>query len=204
MPVPMDRESIRQVLLDTTGLLTVSEGELLCSLAANAGAADIVEIGSYLGGSTVLLSLASHGSKVYAIDPHHGIAPERKPTLDEFLQNLSRYGVEERVVPIVKCSFDAVASWDKPISLLWIDGSHRYKAVKTDFLSWEPHLIQGGVVALHDSNVATNPIPSTGHPPKRRRGPASVVANFIAPNERYGEIATVDSISYATKLCAAD
>jgi hypothetical protein len=36
-----------------------------------------------------------------------------------------------------------------PVELLWIDGDHRYSAVRRDFEPWEPHL--RGKVSFHDA-----------------------------------------------------
>lgn len=42
--------------------------------------------------------------------------------------------------------------WDKPISLLFIDGDHSYEGVKKDTLSWEPFVKKGGTILFHDTD----------------------------------------------------
>jgi hypothetical protein len=37
------------------------------------------------------------------------------------------------------------------VGLLWIDGDHRYEAVREDFLSWLPHLLPGTTVIFDDA-----------------------------------------------------
>jgi hypothetical protein len=65
--------------------------------------------------------------------------------------NLRKFGVENKVHPIVKKSEDAVKDWNRSIDFLWIDGDHRYKEVKKDFDLWSPFVRAGGIIAFHDS-----------------------------------------------------
>jgi hypothetical protein len=37
---------------------------------------------------------------------------------------------------------------------LFIDGDHRYEAVRADFAAWQPHLAPGAIVAFDDSDFA--------------------------------------------------
>jgi hypothetical protein len=37
------------------------------------------------------------------------------------------------------------------VGLLWIDGDHRYEAVRRDFEGWRPHLLPGAAVVLDDA-----------------------------------------------------
>jgi len=71
----------------------------------------IVEIGSWLGKSTVWLargSLAGAGMKAYAVDPHRDSDAhrwqQRHDMHAEFLAGLRLAGVEETVVPLVMTS----------------------------------------------------------------------------------------------------
>jgi len=40
--------------------------------------------------------------------------------------------------------------WDKPISLLFIDGDHSYEGVMDDTLAWESAVKSGGIILFHD------------------------------------------------------
>ena len=42
-------------------------------------------------------------------------------------------------------------TWEKPIELLWIDGDHSFQSVKRDFEIFFPHVVEGGIIAFHDS-----------------------------------------------------
>lgn len=130
----------------------------LAKLAANRGV--VVEIGSWKGKSTVWLAKgaeAVNGQVIYAIDPHIG-SPEHQRqnpgevnTEQEFRANIGRAGVANRVTPLLMTSAAALAGWTKPIGLLWIDGDHSYDAVSQDYYGWLPHVVDGGIIAFHDT-----------------------------------------------------
>lgn len=124
----------------------------------------IVEIGSYMGNSTVYLALA--GGEVHAVDPHTpqsmvqvpwdgGEAsgethPQQDPS-DAFLANLQRFGVRDRVRYHRSESAVAAQSWSGgPIRLLFIDGLHTFEAVRDDYRAWRPWLAEEHVVLFDD------------------------------------------------------
>lgn len=154
-------QEIQKITDKVEGWLGKREGPYLYSLA-KIGSTNgvIVEIGSWKGRSTIWLAKGSeavHGGKVYAIDPHVGspelkeLGYQEKHTLEEFSLNIRMAGVESVVKPVVKTSVDAMKDWSLPIGLLWIDGDHEYESVKEDFFGWEPYVVEGGIIALHDT-----------------------------------------------------
>jgi hypothetical protein len=77
--------------------MTSAESEKLQELARGK---DVLEIGSLLGYSTVLLAKVAR--RVIAIDPHRGYPQaDPKPTLAEYTWNLDRYDVRDKVTTIV-------------------------------------------------------------------------------------------------------
>lgn len=60
------------------------------------------------------------------------------------------------IVPIVGNSFDV--PWEMEIDALYIDGDHRYDAVKSDFERFTPFLKEGGVVLMDDYGIARRDI----------------------------------------------
>lgn len=207
-------EEVRNIIKDTHALITDEEGMLLFSLPSRIpiqGA--IVEIGSYKGGSAVLLAKGSRraGRKgnVYAIDPHYW---ERAFWLDKefvptdtfriFSENIKKAGVNDLVIPVLKTSHETVRNWKQPISLLWIDGNHDYIYVKMDFLLWEKYLINGGVIAFHDSRASTNIVSARGVPLaiKPNAGPLRVVKKYILRSPRFNKVNVIDSITIAEKV----
>jgi MMP 1-O-methyltransferase len=142
---------VNQTVANVKGLLNEGEGAYLY-LQARVGAklGCIVEIGSWQGKSTIWLAKASQavgGERVYAIDPH----PPGGNREHAFRANIKRAGVDSMVLPIVKTSLQALRSWDRPVGLLWIDADHKYDSVRSDFYGWYSHVVNGGIIALHDT-----------------------------------------------------
>lgn len=175
-------------------MLTQAELRYLYELSQlNPGKGVIVEIGSWKGTSTIYLAhgtIIVGGEKVYAVDPHKPQAEEGylEDTEAEFLYNIKEAGVDSHVVPMVMRSDEAAKGWDQPIRLLWIDGDHRYEQVKQDFLLWESHLVDGGIVAMHDTI--------------RKKGPKRVLWENVFRSDRFQQISIVDNIAAARKVAA--
>lgn len=137
------------------GILSKKEQKLLHELAQQCNG-NIVEIGSWKGLSTVCLALGlKEGYKIYAIDPHEGsIEHERERIEDsykDFVENIRKFGVENKVVPMVMTSKHAFKKWNKgKIALLWVDGNHEYEYVKYDVENWSKLLKKNGILAMHD------------------------------------------------------
>lgn len=177
------------------GSTTKREGLWLYQLAlAGPGKGVIVEIGSFLGRSTIYLargSKAARREKVYAIDPHLG-APVINhkfsgPTYKLFLGNIRKAKVNKWVVPIKKTSAQARSNWKLPIRLLFIDGDHSIAGVKRDLLDWEPLVSDGGVIALHD---AVNP----------GLGPIRGIVNVLLQSPRFSHLGAIDSMFFCVKI----
>jgi predicted O-methyltransferase YrrM len=140
------------------GWLDRDAARLLFGLAAHGGGdGRIVEIGSYLGRSTILLALADAGT-VVAVDPHAGelVAGESDVVADTyplFLRNLETAGVVDRVEPRRETSLEAAREWKEPLRLLYLDGLHHYEAVREDVAAWAPHVLPGGFVVFDDYAV---------------------------------------------------
>jgi predicted O-methyltransferase YrrM len=156
LPIP---PSHRQVIEATFGAISLDECDLLYSLAAGVSDGCIVEIGSFRGRSTVALALGSMAgarAPVYAIEPHErftGVLGGQFEPGDraEFFKNMLTAQVAE-VVRLVNLSSEVVTpGWSQPVGMLWIDGDHRYPAVKRDFECWEQFLLPGSIAAFHDS-----------------------------------------------------
>lgn len=121
----------------------------------------IVEIGSWLGRSTVALAAnVPEGGVVYAVDTWRGTAEQ--PTtgaLDEeqgndlyerFLHNVAGLPV----IPTRARSLDAVRTFAAeelgPFDVIFIDAEHEYEAVSADIAAWKPLLREGGILCGHD------------------------------------------------------
>lgn len=166
----------------------------LWDLARRAGAGAIVEIGSFEGYSTIILAKGLGGDGcVYAIDPHTSKTCETdqdelpsRDTWVRFKKNIQDAGISQLVRPIKLKSEEAVVSWNRPIRILWIDGSHRYEDVKKDFLLWHRYLVPGGIVLFHDCWIA---------------GVRKVIVEHLLSNSLFGELKfTPPSMFRATYL----
>lgn len=142
---------------EVEGWLSSTQGELLCGLAQlNPSLGTVVEIGSFLGRSTICLAQGCRrikADKMYTIDNfvgdlHIGL---RRNFFDDFWANIRKYQLEDWVIPLVSDSVQASQKWTKGIRLLFIDGNHSYQGVKKDFLTWQKFIPMGGIIAFHDS-----------------------------------------------------
>jgi predicted O-methyltransferase YrrM len=127
------------------GFTTPGELSLLYHLALHAPAQGrIVEIGSYLGRSTVVLARASAdigGPPVVAVDPHTAaLGIDGRPPRDtkaDFLANLATAGVADHVRLEHTTSVEAAKSWaGDRIRMEFVDGWHTRDAVLEDVRSW--------------------------------------------------------------------
>jgi predicted O-methyltransferase YrrM len=151
------------------GFMPDSEGLALYAAACQLAPDGVfVEIGTYCGKSTIYLGAAARhrGTLLFTVDHHRG-SEENQPgegyhdprlvdargrvdTLPEFRRTLAAAQLEDSVVGVVGDSAAVSAHWDTPLSLLFIDGGHSQAAADADYDGWSPHLIEGGLLLIHD------------------------------------------------------
>jgi predicted O-methyltransferase YrrM len=140
---------LRRRLDELPGWLSYEEGETLYELARSCtGKGVIVEIGSWRGKSTTCLGLGSKAGKrvrVFAVDRH------TDGTFPDWRRNIEAAGIEDVVTPVKGLSQEVAAGFEEPIELLFVDGAHQYDLVRQDFERWVPKVLEGGVVAMHDT-----------------------------------------------------
>lgn len=114
----------------------------------------IVEIGSFKGRSTACLAYGCIGSNkhIYAIDTFQGndVDFHHRNFFGEFKSNLEKRGLMNYITPLKGTSVHFAEGWGIPVNLLFIDASHQFEDVLADFNAFFPHVVQGGIVALHD------------------------------------------------------
>lgn len=108
------------------------------------GRGEVVEIGTMSGKSTIALAF---GQRRAGGRPIHTIDIVEHPDL---ASNLTRTGVADHVIRHVARSSSMARSWTQHIELLWIDADHSYRGLRTDLRLWTPHVLPGGIVAIHD------------------------------------------------------
>jgi predicted O-methyltransferase YrrM len=134
---------------DVDSTVSADECAELARLARNGV---VLEIGSYYGRSTI--ALASTAAAVHSLDPHTGGPPRRQDTLPEFVANLERYGVRERVVVHIGRSEQLCPLFrDDAFDLVFVDAIHERPHIDHDITLAARCLKQGGVLALHDYGV---------------------------------------------------
>ncbi len=153
----------RAAIEPVPGWLTPAQARRLWEVARSLRApAQIVEIGSFRGRSTIVLALASAaGVQLVAIDPHLGgdRGPREygdRPGLgeadhDAFTVNLERAGVAERVRHVRRFSQEALDDVSGEIALLYVDGAHRFAPARADLRRWGARVPVGGRLLVHDS-----------------------------------------------------
>jgi predicted O-methyltransferase YrrM len=172
------------------GWLKAEDAELLFAAAASVRTGCIVELGSYRGRSTVALcagSVAGGKVPVYAIDPHEhfvGIKGgvfgpgDRRAFFKTMLT--TRYA---NIVRLINTTSQVIApGWDKPVSMLFVDGDHRYEAVLSDIAAWKPHLADNALVIFNDATGA---------------GTALVIKDMV----REGTLTPVQTVGRLAMLC---
>ena len=71
---------------------------------------------------------------------------------------MKRDGLLDYVTPLPGYSEIFAHQWDKSIDFIFIDGSHSYQPVFSDFMGFFPWVKDHGVVAFHDIGSCTGPM----------------------------------------------
>ena len=163
-------EHLRAAAREAIGFMPEDEGLALYEAGLRgAKAGPLLEIGSYCGKSAIYLGAAARaqGTVLYSIDHHRG-SEEQQPgqefhdprlvdpatglidTLPFFRRAIAHVGLDEAVIAIVAESATVAAHWSTPLGLVFVDGGHTAAAARSDYRGWSPHLVAGGVLAIHD------------------------------------------------------
>lgn len=182
-------QRIRKVVTQIPGWLSEKEGQFLEDTAKRTERLPgvVVEIGSFLGKSTVWLAQGT--GIVYAIDPHNGNVSKSlqfQSTYQEFKKNLLKANVSSKVIIIRKMSKEAEKSWKQPIRMLFIDALHDEKSSTQDFKLFEKYVVKGGIIVMHDSFL-------------RWCGSEKVALKNIIHSNKFSNIGFTGSILYGTK-----
>lgn len=156
-------KKIQEEVATIEGWLLQDEVELLASqclkVVREKEQAVFVEIGSYCGKSTAVMSLVANNSnsktKIIAIDDFSGRLGSEDTKIvqypscyDKFKKNIERLDVSQKVQVIKEKACEVV--FDDEIDVLLIDGLHDYANVARDFYNLESNLKQEAVVFFHD------------------------------------------------------
>jgi MMP 1-O-methyltransferase len=164
---------VRAAAVAATGFMPPEEGDALWAAAVEAATRapgrPLLEVGSYCGRSTVWLGDAARaaGSVLFAVDHHRG-SEENQPgwdwhdaslvdpavakmdTLPVFRRTVHDAGLEAFVIAVVGESPTVARHWQTPLAFLFIDGGHGVDPARMDYEGWTPHVVTGGLLAIHD------------------------------------------------------
>lgn len=167
----------------------------------------IVEIGGFLGRSTVVMAgvrkLIGNG-KIHVIDPFDASGDAfsvpfyklitnkiEQPILDEFRENITNAKLDDYIVVHKGTAETIIHDWPTPIDFLILDGDQSPAGAKTAYDLWLPLLKPGGYICLHNSGTKFH-IP--GHDGHRR-----LFLEEIKP-PLFDEIHTEKQTSFARKM----
>jgi predicted O-methyltransferase YrrM len=115
----------------------------------------MIEIGSYMGESTMLFASTHIFDVIFSIDPHEGNEEfnEMNGYDWDFIKN--EYALNTRffnnIVHLADYSYNISNKFkENSIDFIYIDGNHSYKSLKKDFELFLPKLKKGGIIAGHD------------------------------------------------------
>ena len=153
-------ETVKEAVETIDGFLVPGQEEFLFNKVKSLPEdAIIVEVGSYKGRSTAAMAFACVGTnrKIYCIDPwiweFHD--PPDESFFDTWKENLDNYQLTPYIISFQGCSSEILKRWgeltaEKTIDFVFIDGSHEYLDVLTDFGLLFPLMKVGGWMAFHD------------------------------------------------------
>ena len=115
----------------------------------------MIEIGSYMGESTMLFASSQIFTEIHTIDPHHGeeefnelFGYDWDFIKREFKTNTRFF---DNIIHHEDYSYNVVNNFkDNDYDFIYIDGSHTYESVKRDLELYLPKLKKGGIIGGHD------------------------------------------------------
>jgi predicted O-methyltransferase YrrM len=151
------------------GFLPDDEAAALRAAAGDARPGVWLEIGTYCGKSTVHLGSVARtqGAQLVTVDHHHGSeenqpgwewhdtslvdpATGRLDTLPSLRRTLAEADLEGVVSVLVASTQQVAAWWRSPLDFLFLDGNHTEPVAQHDYAAFAPHLVAGGLLAVHD------------------------------------------------------
>ena len=121
-----------------------------------AGRKRAVEIGVFEGVTTALIASAMKpggDARLFAVDPFFkGRLGKSWPELIARRQ-VRRSGAADVVTFVKELSNDACEKLDGEFDFIFIDGDHSLEGITRDWADWSGRIVEGGIIALHDTRV---------------------------------------------------
>jgi MMP 1-O-methyltransferase len=151
------------------GFLPDDEAAALRDAAGIAPLGLWLEVGTYCGKSTVHLGgvAQARGAQLVTLDHHRG-SEENQPgwewhdaslvdphtgrleTLPSLRHTLFDAGLDDVVTVLVAKTAQVAAWWSSPLEFLFLDGNHTEAMAQHDYAAFAPHVMPGGILAVHD------------------------------------------------------
>jgi len=166
----------------------------------------VVEIGSFLGKSAIMLAGARKtcgNGKVHCVDPFDAsgdafsvsvyreiAATDPRALRLRFQSNIDRAGLTDWVDVHQGSAATIAATWNAPIDLLFLDGDQSPDGARLAYDAWAPFLKVGGILAVHNSNEQ---VYAPGHDGMR------LLATGVVRPPRYTDIRCIESTTFARR-----
>ena len=119
---------------------------------------EMIEIGSYMGESTMMFATSNMFNKIHAIEPFKGeeefndlFGYDWETVKKEYLLNTRHWDNRDIITLWEDYSYDIADEFkDGSVDFIYVDGSHEYEDVKRDIELYLPKIKQGGFIAGHD------------------------------------------------------
>lgn len=158
-----------------------SAQQVVLGIVANQYASDapIIEIGSALGGSAIIMAAATDRERppIYSIDPETA-------TRHVMRWGFEQHGQLDRLQQVIQTSDEAALQlqhWRGRAGLVFIDGLHTEAAMSADFVNYAPLVKPRGALLIHDVE-----------PP--RYSVLRVVIERVLPDPRFRAVCLVDGL----------
>jgi len=137
-------------VLDKRAYITEAETLALLRYVQKAKA-DVVELGTFFGGTTVNIARhlpADPNIALWTVDVFSGYSNGISPV--SIYSQLVEF---DRAFVLIGNSNHIGRYWSHDIGVLFIDGGHDYDTVSNDFNIWSQWVIPGGIIAMHDAKA---------------------------------------------------
>ena len=112
--------------------------------AARAAGAHLVTLDHHRGSEENQPGWEWHDASL--VDPHTG----RLETLPALRHTLWDAGLDDVVSVLVATTQQVARWWSAPLDLLFLDGNHTEEVAQHDYAAFAPHVVPGGLLAVHD------------------------------------------------------
>lgn len=159
VPPERHKEEIQQMLklaFSIPGLVSSAEAPFIYELARRRG--NLVEIGCWLGRTTVIMQLAAQvfGAHLASVDrfrqagTKHLLGRNYISSPEHWAANVRKCGLPIPELFAMTSDEARPLYGNREIAMLFIDGDHKANQIRSDLENWAPLIKMGGYLACHD------------------------------------------------------